>query len=290
MKKLSDQDKIDIVNKYQTRKYTCTQIGKEYGTSGDNIAKLLKRRGIDVSNLYRRKYTLNEYYFDVIDTEHKAYWLGLLYADGCNFRKNNVITIELQEKDKEILEKFNYDIESNRPIMIKNKKTESSQNTLSIRFNSKHLSIRLFELGCINCKSLTLRFPTPEQVPEHLLRHWLRGMWDGDGNYNLLKRTTSATASICGTIFVCEKIQKYIKDILDIHMSLYIEERLNNGITSILKIGGNKQYCKFINFLYKDATIYLDRKYQKALMIEEVLFNFNQNYSRTLSNIIGKTV
>ena len=29
-----------------------------------------------------QKYSLNDDYFSVIDNEHKAYWLGFLYADG----------------------------------------------------------------------------------------------------------------------------------------------------------------------------------------------------------------
>lgn len=34
------------------------------------------------SSSINRKHTLNEKYFDKIDTEHKAYWLGFLWADG----------------------------------------------------------------------------------------------------------------------------------------------------------------------------------------------------------------
>ena len=28
------------------------------------------------------EYNYNEKYFETIDSEHKAYWLGFLYADG----------------------------------------------------------------------------------------------------------------------------------------------------------------------------------------------------------------
>ena len=66
-------------------------------------------------------YTINEDYFDIIDTEEKAYLLGFLYADGNHFTKKNRITIGLQEKDKHILEKFNELIGSNRPLFLRKK-------------------------------------------------------------------------------------------------------------------------------------------------------------------------
>ena len=51
------------------------------------------------------KYDIN--YFEVIDTEEKAYWLGFIYADGCisNDNKQQLI-IELCKQDKIVLEKF----------------------------------------------------------------------------------------------------------------------------------------------------------------------------------------
>jgi len=41
----------------------------------------------------------------------------------------------------------------------------------------------LIALGCIPRKSLLLKFPTSNQVPEHLIRHFIRGYFDGDGHF-----------------------------------------------------------------------------------------------------------
>ena len=54
----------------------------------------------------QRKYNIDETFFDVIDTEEKAYFLGLLYADGCNATNRNAVILSLKEDDKEILEKI----------------------------------------------------------------------------------------------------------------------------------------------------------------------------------------
>ena len=48
------------------------------------------------------KYKCNDNFFKNIDTEEKAYWLGVLYADG-NVSKNSSGTgqVFLSSKDKE---------------------------------------------------------------------------------------------------------------------------------------------------------------------------------------------
>jgi len=82
------------------------------------LRKKLHKLGVDtsrkaVSHKYSerrskstRQYTFNEYIFENIDTEEKAYWLGFLMADGYNHESKTCVTLRLQEEDKEILEKF----------------------------------------------------------------------------------------------------------------------------------------------------------------------------------------
>ena len=45
-------------------------------------------------------------YFDKINTEEKAYWLGFLYADGSISSKEDKIELGLAEKDLHHIEKF----------------------------------------------------------------------------------------------------------------------------------------------------------------------------------------
>ena len=67
--------------------------------------------GIFVYNLkiknMGKKLTKNEDYFNVIDSELKAYLLGYFLADGCitnPTKGNKCISMCLQEKDRYILE------------------------------------------------------------------------------------------------------------------------------------------------------------------------------------------
>ena len=60
-------------------------------------------------------------FFENIDTEEKAYWLGFMYADGYIISNNGrygqeQIGITLSTKDLGHLEKFKQSIEATNPI------------------------------------------------------------------------------------------------------------------------------------------------------------------------------
>ena len=207
----------------------------------------------------------NEQYFDRIDSEDKAYFLGLLYADGCNFPKNRVVVINLQEKDKDILDKFKQKLNYEKPLIYVDysKSHPNWQNQYKLHLNSKHMSNRLIELGCIPEKSLILKFPSSNQVPNNLLQHFIRGYFDGDGCIYISKDNI-ITCSFCSTKDFCLDLQLFLKQI-NINSSLNCVK--NNNITKTISISGNLQNKRFLNWLYKDSTIYLDRKYQKYLSI-----------------------
>src|SRR5690606_4239788 len=137
---------------------------KEYPISLTAINGLLRRNGYKAKSQseLQRKYNIDETFFDVIDTEEKAYFLGFLYADGYNNTDRSSVALSLKEDDKEILEKLNNLLQPNKPLGHK----KSGQTALLI--SNKHISQRLVELGCHRAKTYTLVFPSEEQVPKHL--------------------------------------------------------------------------------------------------------------------------
>lgn len=141
------------------------------------------------SEMYRI-YPLNQKYFDIIDDEYKAYWLGLLYADGCNKDDRGSWSIELQEQDKYLLDGLNKSLNCEKPLLFRDLKSKKPNwsNSYTLEINSKYMCERLTELGCHPRKSLTLKFPTENQVPVHLLQHFIRGYIDGDGCIFYLKK------------------------------------------------------------------------------------------------------
>lgn len=208
-------------------------------------------------------YTLNENYFDIIDTEEKAYFLGFLYADGNHFTKRNRITIGLQEKDKHILENFNKLINSNRPLFLRDKEIinkssrfKNCQNQYYLIINNKHMSQSLLKLGLFNNKTFILEFPTKEQVPEYLQNHFIRGYFDGDGCVE------KQGASFIGTFNFCKSICDLVKNKFNINF--YIRYKGNYPISeAAIK---SKSARIFLKWLYENSSIYLYRKYEKYLL------------------------
>lgn len=276
MKRLTEKQKLEIIEKYKTGKYTCADLGREYDRTRKNINHLLRRSGITINRRVshsKRLYTLNQYYFDSIDTEEKAYFLGLLYADGYNNQQRFKISLKLQCGDLEILEKFNQEINSNRPIKLIKQKI--GQNCFLLRISSIPMSDRLAELGCFQAKSLTLKFPTEEQVPSHLIRHFIRGYFDGDGSFTKGKRKdrnpgVRLDVNITSSTLFCSELKNVLSKYIS--TNFYLGRTKNCGpFTSILSSCGVQQVYIFLNWLYSNCNIYLNRKYQKFLEIKTQL-------------------
>lgn len=210
-------------------------------------------------NQYNRNYTLNENYFDIIDTEEKAYILGILYADGYNNTKRTNISISLKEADKEILERLSLAVGSNRPLSYRVSRNTNHCNQYTFCISSKHISSRLSELGCIRAKSTILTFP--EWINSELVRHFIRGYFDGDGCIHIGKRQT--VVNLTGTSSLITAIQDIlIKEIRLKKTKLQGNKRGNNSILT-MQYSGRLQAKRIAEWLYKDSSIYLQRKFDK---------------------------
>lgn len=193
--------------------------------------------------------------FEIIDTEEKAYWLGFLYADGSVGSTDNRIELGLAEKDLNHIEKFK------EFIGVPNKISYRPQ-TKSYRYIFKSIPCKedLIKQGCMPKKSLILKFPTEQQVPEHLIRHFIRGYFDGDGWFS--NTSSCFQVGIIGT----EDFIKGFLNVIDI-------QNKSNKIFIVHREQGAKRYVfsglndvtNFLNWIYKDSTIYLDRKYENYL-------------------------
>ena len=89
----------EICEKYENG-YTILELSKMYNVSTIVIKDRLKRNNISIrsNSESHRKYSLDENYFDIIDTPNKAYILGFICADGCVSDRNELI-IGLSLKD-----------------------------------------------------------------------------------------------------------------------------------------------------------------------------------------------
>lgn len=249
------------------------KIEKIYNVSNSVIDRIFRIKNVKCrDNSHKgRKYYINENYFDEINTPNKAYILGLLFADGCNANNSNLIKIELQERDKEILDKINIELEYTKPLRLHklNEINSNWQNTYALEITNKHMSETLNNIGMIPNKSLVLEFPT--WINDNLMRDFVRGYFDGDGHIEWSKTHFLTLAS---SKEFCEGLQYYLKNELNIISTIYLTGNKESN-TRVLHIFKNEQIKKFLNWIYKDSILYIDRKYEKYIGI----LNINNSLS-----------
>lgn len=214
---------------------------------------------------FNKKYNYNQDYFDVIDTEAKAYFLGFIFADGgihVRQRKNSTrleksLKINLLEKDKEILEMLKQELQYSGPISIlKGKQFISpTNNQVYIRgtqaclyISSTKLVDSLMSYGLGNRKTyMELSMPN---IPEDLIKHFLRGYFDGDGcSHKNMIAITSKTKTLLS------EIQNYFQNKCNLPFG---DIRLTKRNVFIWTF--TKESKMFLEYLYKDANFYLSRK------------------------------
>lgn len=246
-------EKINLYNKiiadYNTGNFKLKDLSLKYNIKYDTISKNIRKMGI-ITNPHG-KISLNSNIFKIIDTEEKAYWLGFLYADGSIYKDlkgHYRFELGLQEKDVKHIEKFKSFIQSKHKIKYR-EKTKSYR----ISFNDSEFSNNLIKLGCIPKKSLILKFPTEQQVSLNLIPHFIRGYFDGDGY--LSKPPKQLTVDILGTNEFLTTLTSYINSK---NKKLKKDKRHINNTFIFSLYGDNAR--NFLKFIYKDATVFLDRK------------------------------
>jgi predicted transcriptional regulator len=245
-----------------------------------DISKILNRTNSAIElkasrmGLKKYPYMCDYHYFDDIDMEEKAYWLGFLTADGWinkNDKNNAGVTgVELQYGDINHLKKFNKSIGGNYQITdrwkscaISSKDKEKKYHLCCIRIFSLTMYNSLVNQGFTKDKSYDYHIP---YLRADLIKHYIRGYFDGDGclcftNKSFCINFTTASQMLNNDVANILKSKGF-----NFSESSYISE----FGTVIYRIDINKQQDKinFLDWIYKDANIYLDRKYKKYLKVK----------------------
>lgn len=255
----------DIIPLY-LKGYSLTKLSKIFKADRNSLSKKLKESGIIVENK-QNKTKFNENIFDSIDTEEKAYWLGFIFADGYISKSNYRFEISLKGDDKEHLDKFNIFMQHDDPNLVKLQIVTLNNKTYSkCRWSvtNKHLWTVLNSYGCVPRKSLILNFPDMSIFKsEDLIRHFIRGYFDGDGCFTQIMRKTKGlrpVLSFLGTNSFLNELSKILKlKNFDISNLIYHPEKPSTYELDI----HIKSVYDFLDYLYKNSKIYLLRKYKK---------------------------
>jgi hypothetical protein len=275
-KRLNKEEQSAVVDLYSKTNLSCTKIGEIYNVGYNAIVKILKKNQICIEiGRGSRKYSCNSHYFDVIDTEEKAYFLGLLYADGCNEENINRVRLSLQKSDAYMIEKFKIAINSDSPISIteRTKLNSNYSDIYHINIHDRYFSQHLKVLGLVPNKSKILKFPENGIIFENMIKHFIRGFYDGNGSCTVRTRKYGREGCIgltSASDFINEVSNILTKNIgITPHIEL-VNTKNDNNVRK-MSFAGTKKAFMFLNWLYTDATIYFERKYNKFLELESVM-------------------
>lgn len=242
---------------YVEQQKSLTYIAKTLHVDRGKLSKQLKADNVKIIN--KQNLTkFNQDVFEVIDTEEKAYWLGFLYADGYVGADNNIIELSLKSSDIQHLKKFKKFLEFDE-----NKTIFCDSVRCRLNFRNKKLKNDLIKLGCTPRKSLTLTFPNSNQLPNHLLLPFTRGYVDGDGSVMIGHRNVPRLNVLGTHDFLTSLVENNGWKQNKIR---YKNRDANTGVCSIEWCG--KYVMQYLDLLYEDANIYLDRKYEKYQLLK----------------------
>jgi intein-encoded DNA endonuclease-like protein len=148
-------------------------------------------------------------------------------------------------------------------------KKENHHVQYRLSINDEHMSKRLVELGVVNNKSLILKFPTEEQCPAKFLSHFVRGYFDGDGHVGSFKgKYNKFHTSTVGTKEFLSGISEILSS-LNIRHNIRHPKQSGESNTFILSTSANNSSYQFLHWMYQDAEMKMERKYQRYLQLCE---------------------
>lgn len=263
---LNKEEEQIVIDLYTNQRYSQQEIANKFSCSTYVISNILKRNNITITTQPRKNKKQDDNYFDVIDTEHKAYWLGFIFADGNVY--GNQLSIEIHEKDKYLLEIFKEDLKLNNKISFRQR---NNTTTCCIRMTSSHLIETLSKYGIVADKTHKINH-LPE-VPEKLLPHFLRGLLDGDGWITIDKNGYYHIGFVSNYTSICEDFKKYCNIVTNGLCQANITNKDGKNKTPCFQIQSKEATKRLATALYKDNTVCLSRKYR----LVEPLFDFKND-------------
>lgn len=213
-----------------------------------------------------RKYAVDENFFSEINTEQKAWILGFLAADSHISDKTGrvakTISIKLKSTDRPVLEAIRDAMSSTHPITERDNrhpKTDRVHRTCELLIASANLVASLATHGLNGDKSVTGK---PWVGPTHLMRHYWRGVVDGDGSILPNYGQSGWAVWLCGNRAMTEGFRDFVAPIIGQSLSIY-------PYSSIFRVKTARAVAvrAIVSELYDGCNIALPRKLEIARQV-----------------------
>jgi len=214
-----------------------------------------KLRGVPLDKPFGRKYSLNEHYFDVIDTSSKAYLLGILLTDGCVWKHKlqDSYYCKLMVIDEELVKFLKAELDTNYPI-----KFDISKKAYSITLCSKIMFFSLENHGIIPKKTFRTIYPKNLNGFDG---DFIRGCLDGDGSIVHYKSKYPRNRIIwAGTYNLLSQIEKTLRENCGLKFKKIYQ--YSHKKSFVLQYQAKNDIEKLTNYIYANAdnSFYLKRK------------------------------
>lgn len=257
---LLDAEIEDIVNLYKAGK-TANEILQKYNNKikcPETIINIVKRNNVDVRPRGITAY-FNTRYFNEINSEAKAYYLGLLLTDGnvYKYKKRKAdqykIQLSLKSEDVYIIEKFKMELNSKNKI---SHYSNAKKDECVFQIGSTEMAKDLLKYGI--CERKTFIAQLTNLIPKELYRHYIRGVFDGDGTV-YINKFGKLKFGFYGTHKLVLQVRNYLISQIGVNEnSVYDKETV-----SFILFSQEKDIFNFYKLMYNDSKFYLKRKKEK---------------------------
>lgn len=240
--------------------YSNKQLGEIFNWTRGQVEHYLSCFNLKRDDIgkFRRKYTVNEYFFHTF-TPESAYILGFVTGDGYIDYKSYYLSIYLSKKDLQILQDIKNVMNSTSPIKIKVDYSQKNygKEYCKLNINSKIIFDQLNLLGVTRRKTGHEIYPN---MPDKFKYDYLHGLFDADGTITMTKNNIAKQLAIYSSSLSYLESIKNIFNIGNIYTckgkcyGLFIQNRAD-----LIKI--------FNNFYKTDRTLYLNRKHLKFIQV-----------------------
>lgn len=243
-----------------------SDIAQHFSCTESAVRYALKREGVEFT---QRKWAVTEDFFQRVDTEEKAYWLGFILADGCV--TGNYLQVGLARRDEAHLDKLRAALGTTVPLVFTSRvgipsfpnhvNTEKVYYGAHLTVGCQRLVLDLHKLNIVPRKSMKEVAPL-DQIPDDLHRHFWRGVVDGDGSISSPGRTSGGvTVGLVGSETLCKQFRAFVHS----HVTPSGATVRPKGRIFSVNFSRSAVVYPLLGLLYDDASVYLERKRDLAV-------------------------
>lgn len=250
-----------IVSLYNEGLYPIA-IRAKTGVSLSQIYRILRAASVPIRDQAEshRRHQMDFTFFECIDSHVKAQALGFIAADGCV--THNTVSIKIAHADHAYLEWMKGVVGYTGDVRVYASQRPNEQPMSHLTLCSPKMVADITRLGCGPRKSLTLGWPTPDQVPPEFLVSYALGYFEGDGSLSSIMRRNRPHPEFVWTVAGTESSCKGFSALLGMPPGVGIvrpsAKRANK--IHVLRLNGNRQIKRVMDLLYAYADYTLARK------------------------------